>query len=78
MGGGGGGVGGGGRGGGLWVVYQRGGEGTGRILESNDGGYVGIYKRYAGMNWHFWKERTVRYRVAFENEAVLIMEPRGT
>ncbi len=62
----------------LWVVYHPKGERTGRILESNDVRYVVIYKRYPGMNWHFWKDRTIRYRVAFENEAVLIMEPRGT
>jgi hypothetical protein len=62
----------------LWVVYHPKGERTGRILEENDVRYVVIYKRYPGMNWHFWKDRTIRYRVAFENEAVLIMEPRGT
>jgi hypothetical protein len=62
----------------LWVVYHPKGERTGRILEDNDVRYVVIYKRYPGMNWHFWKERTIRYRVAFENEAVLIMEPRDT
>jgi hypothetical protein len=62
----------------LWVVYHPAGERTGRILEENDVRYVVIYKRYPGMNWHFWKDRTIRYRVAFENEAVLIMEPRGT
>jgi hypothetical protein len=62
----------------LWVVYHPKGERTGRILEDNDVRYVVIYKRYPGMNWHFWKERTIRYRVAFENEAVLIMEPRAT
>ncbi|MDQ5830111.1 MAG: hypothetical protein M3324_09710, partial [Actinomycetota bacterium] len=61
----------------LWVVYHPKGERTGRILEVNDVRYVVIYKRYPGMNWHFWKDRTIRYRVAFENEAVLIMEPRG-
>jgi hypothetical protein len=62
----------------LWVVYHPAGERTGRILEENDVRYVVIYKRYPGMNWPFWKDRTIRYRVAFENEAVLIMEPRGT
>ena len=62
----------------LWVVYHPKGERTGRILEDNDVRYVVIYKRYPGMNWHFWKDRTIRYTVAFENEAVLIMEPRGT
>jgi hypothetical protein len=59
-------------------VYHPAGERTGRILEENDVRYVVIYKRYPGMNWPFWKDRTIRYRVAFENEAVLIMEPRGT
>jgi hypothetical protein len=62
----------------LWVVYHPKGERTGRILEDNDVRYVVIYKRYPGMNWHFWKDRTIRYRVAFENEAVLIMELRET
>ena len=61
----------------LWVVYHPRGERTARILESNHVRYVVIYKHYPGMNWRFWKDRTIRYRVAFENEAVLIMEPRG-
>ncbi|MDQ3913249.1 MAG: hypothetical protein M3305_16050, partial [Actinomycetota bacterium] len=62
----------------LWVVYHPKGERTGRILKENDVRYVVIYKRYPGMNWHFWKDRTIRYRVAFENKGVLIMQPRAT
>jgi hypothetical protein len=37
-----------------------------------------LYKRYPGMNWRFWKDRTVLYRVVFENKAVVILEPRET
>jgi hypothetical protein len=62
----------------LWVVYHPRGERTARILEDNHVRYVVIYKRYPGMNWRLWKAYTDLYRVAFENEAVLIFEPRRT
>ena len=62
----------------LWALYHPGGERTGQILEENDVRYIVLYKRYPGMNWRFWKGHTGLYRVAFENEAVIILEPRGT
>jgi hypothetical protein len=62
----------------LWALYHPRGERTARILEDNDVRYVVLYKRYPGMSWRFWKAHTGLYRVAFENGAVVILEPRRT
>ena len=61
----------------LWALYHPSGERTERILEDNDVRYIVLYKRYPGMNTDIWKSYTGLYRVAFENEAVVIMEPRA-
>ncbi len=62
----------------LWALYHPSGERTQRILEDNDVRYIVLYKRYPGMNTRIWKSYSGLYRVAFENEAVVILEPRGT
>jgi hypothetical protein len=62
----------------LWALYHPLDGRTARIIEENDVRYIVLYKRYPGMNWRFWKGRTVLYRVVFENKAVVILEPRET
>jgi hypothetical protein len=62
----------------LWALYHPSGGRTERILEDNDVRYIVLYRRYPGMNTRIWKSYTGLYRVAFENGAVVILEPRGT
>ena len=62
----------------LFALYHPLDGRTARIIEENDVRYIVLYKRYPGMNWRFWKGRTVLYRVVFENKAVVILEPRET
>jgi hypothetical protein len=35
-----------------------------------------FYKRYPGANWRNFERHKEQYRVAFENEGVVIFEPR--
>jgi hypothetical protein len=60
----------------LWVLQHPEGERTRRILEENDVRYVVLHKRYPTIHWRPFKHQTELYRVAFENESVIIFEPR--
>ncbi len=60
----------------LWVLQHPEGERTQRIMEENDVRYVVFYKLYP--EWRSFKSREELYRVAFENESVIIFEPRET
>jgi hypothetical protein len=60
----------------LWVLQHPEGERTRRIMEENDVRYVVFYKLYP--EWRSFESREELYRVAFENESVIIFEPRET
>jgi hypothetical protein len=60
----------------LWVLQHPEGERTSRILSENDVRYVVFHKRYPTIDWRPYGERTNLYRKAFENESVVIFEPR--
>ncbi|HEX2183006.1 MAG TPA: hypothetical protein VHH10_12030 [Rubrobacteraceae bacterium] len=60
----------------LWVLKNPEGEKTSRIITENDVRYVVFHKRYPGANWRNFERREDLYSVAFENEGVVIYEPR--
>jgi hypothetical protein len=60
----------------LWVLQHPEGERTRRIMEENDLRYVVFHKRYPTIDWRSFERRGELYRVAFENENVVIFEPR--
>jgi hypothetical protein len=60
----------------LWVLKNPGSERTDRIMAKNDVRYVVFHKRYPGANWRNFERRKGLYRVVFENEGVVIFEPR--
>jgi hypothetical protein len=60
----------------LWVLKNPEGERTRRIMAENDVRYVVFHKRYPGADWRNFERREELYRVAFENEGVVIFEPR--
>jgi hypothetical protein len=61
----------------LWALSHPGSERTRRILEDNDVRYVVLGKhRSDDMNWRSFRNRKDLYRMVFENENVVIFEPR--
>jgi hypothetical protein len=60
----------------LWILQHPEGERTQSILEENDVRYVVFHKLYP--EWRSFESREDLYRVAFENESVIIFEPRET
>jgi hypothetical protein len=60
----------------LWVLQHPGGERTRQIMEENDIRYVVFYKRYPTIDWRSFARQKELYRVAFENESVIIFQPR--
>jgi hypothetical protein len=60
----------------LWVLKNPEGERTHQILAENDVRYVVFHKRYPGADWRNFEQRKDLYRVVFENEGVVIFEPR--
>jgi hypothetical protein len=62
----------------LWVLQHPEGERTRRILEENDVRYVVFHKRYPTIDWRSFERQGELYRVVFENESVIIFEPRET
>ncbi len=60
----------------LWVLQHPEGERTQRIMQENDVRYVVFHKLYP--EWRSFESREKLYRVAFENESVIIFEPRET
>jgi hypothetical protein len=60
----------------LWVLQHPGGERTSGILTENDVRYVVFHKRYPTIDWRPFQNRNNLYRKVFENESVVIFEPR--
>jgi hypothetical protein len=60
----------------LWVLQHPEGERTQRIMQENDVRYVVFHKLYP--EWRSFESRENLYRVVFENESVIIFEPRET
>jgi hypothetical protein len=60
----------------LWVLQHPAGERTERILSENDVRYVVFHKRYPTIDWRSYGVRNDLYRRVFENESVVIFEPR--
>jgi hypothetical protein len=60
----------------LWVLQHPEGERTQKILEENDVRYVVFHKHYPTIDWRPFEHRGELYRVVFENESVIIFEPR--
>jgi hypothetical protein len=64
----------------LWVLQHPEGERAQRILEANDVRYLVFYKGSGlyriTIDWRPFERRRELYRVAFENESVIIFEPR--
>ena len=61
----------------LWALKNPGGERTERILSENDVRYVVLGKhRSDDMDWRSFQNRKDLYRKVFENESVVIFEPR--
>jgi hypothetical protein len=62
----------------LWVLQHPEGGRTRRIMEENDVRYLVFHKRYFTIDWRAFERREELYRLAFENESVVIFEPRET
>jgi hypothetical protein len=60
----------------LWVLNHPEGERTRQIMEENDVRYVVFDKRYPTIDWRSFEHQRELYRVVFENESVVIFEPR--
>jgi hypothetical protein len=62
----------------LWVLQHPAGERTRQIMEKNDVRYVVFYRGYPTIDWRSYARQKELYRVAFENQSVVIFEPRKT
>jgi hypothetical protein len=60
----------------LWVLQHPEGERTQRIMEENDVRYLVFHKRYLTIDWRRFERQDDLYRIAFENESVIVFEPR--
>jgi uncharacterized protein DUF6541 len=60
----------------LWVLKHPTGEKTRRIMQENDLRYVVFHKRYPGISWLPYAKEKDLYRVAYQNQSVIIFEPR--
>ncbi len=60
----------------LWVLQHPEGERTQRIMEENDVRYLVFHKRYLTISWRSFEREDELYRKAFENESIVIFEPR--
>jgi hypothetical protein len=47
-------------------------------MEKNDVRYVVFYRGYPTIDWRSYARQKELYRVAFENQSVVIFEPRKT
>ena len=67
----------------LWVLQHPDGERTKNLLEKYDIQYIVLYKNMpdrptVDFYWQIFEGRPDLYRITFENEDVLILEPRFT
>ncbi|MGH3146679.1 MAG: hypothetical protein ACRDTR_12865, partial [Rubrobacter sp.] len=60
----------------LSVMYDPAGERARRVVEENDVRYVVFHKRYPGLDWRVYERQGGLYRMAYENESVVIYERR--
>ena len=64
----------------LWVLYHPEGERTQETLEKHDGRYIVLYKNFPNRGpveyWKLFDAYPDLYRIAFQNRAVVILEPR--
>lgn len=60
----------------LWVLENPAGARTRRIVEERDIRYVVINKGHPTVDWRSFASRPDLYRVAYENDAAIIFEPR--
>lgn len=60
----------------LWVLEHPDGGRTRRIIEEYDVRYVMVDKGNPAVDWRAFEARSDLYRVAFENEAAIVFEPR--
>jgi hypothetical protein len=45
-------------------------------MEENDVRYIVLHKRYLTIDWRRFAHQDDLYRIAFENESVIVFEPR--
>ena len=45
-------------------------------MEENDVRYLVFHKRYLTIDWRRFERQDDLYRIAFENESVIVFEPR--
>ncbi|MDP8939524.1 MAG: hypothetical protein M3N10_04395 [Actinomycetota bacterium] len=67
----------------LWVMQHPDGPLTQKILEKYDIRYIVLYKNMpdrptTDLYWQIYESRPDLYRTTFENEAVIVLEPRFT
>ena len=60
----------------LWALKHPTGEKTRRIMREYDLRYVIFHKRYPGISWLPYAKQKDLYRTAYENESVVVFEPR--
>lgn len=61
----------------LWLLEHPEGDKTRQLLDEYDVRYVVLSKLYPAESWQPFAEREDLYRTVFENESVIILEPRG-
>jgi branched-subunit amino acid transport protein len=62
----------------LWATNHPASERTRRVVRENDVRYVVLNKHFPGAGWLAYRERDELYRIVYENDAVIIFEPRYT
>jgi len=60
----------------LWLLKHPTGEKTRRIMQENDVRYVIFHKRYPGISWLPYAKQKDLYKVSYQNQNVVIFEPR--
>lgn len=60
----------------LWVLKHPTGEKTQQIMQENDVRYVVFHKRYPGISWIPYAQHEDLYKVSYQNESVIVFEPR--
>ena len=60
----------------LWVLEHPAGGRTAQLLEENDVRYIVFHKRYPWIEWRPFALQRDLYRTVYENDRVIIFEPR--
>jgi hypothetical protein len=60
----------------LWVLEHPAGGRTARLLEENDVRYIVFHKSYPWIEWRPFALQRSLYRTVYENDSVIIFEPR--